>query len=43
MCSEREAFFRLCHAHVRKDTRLSLHIRIPEWGSLGTRLHLLHA
>ena len=30
----------LYHAHVRKYTRLSprIHIRIPEWGSLGTRL-----
>ena len=36
------ALFRLRHTHVRKDTRLSLHIRIPDRGSLGTRLTVLH-
>ena len=30
----------ICHAHVRKDTRLSprIHIHIPEPGNLGIRL-----
>ena len=34
----------LCHAHMRKDSRLSPHIciHIPERGSLGTRLTQVH-
>ena len=33
------ALVQVCHAHVRKDGRLSLCICVSEWGTLGTRQH----